>query len=396
MEGGNQTSVTEFILVGITNDFGLQVPLFVLFLLFYIISLIGNMIMITLIAIESQLHTPMYFFLSNLSLSDFCYSSVIAPKMLVDFFASKKVISFMGCASQTYFFAALVTIEGYMLAAMAYDRYAAICHPLLYPLVINRTVCIQLVVTVYTWSFLQSAVYTGCIFHTSFCGPNVIDHFYCDLMPLMKLSCSDTFVEKTVIFSLVLFFGLACFLVTITSYGYIISAILKIGPNVRRSKAFSTCSSHLTVVFLFYGTALFIYLRLPSSDSVLQDKVVSIFYTLVNPMLNPLIYSLRNQELLFDRLDNLGVTYRNYADDTQVLITFAGCYDKDSKMLNKIYLKIQAWMAAHSLCLNDDKTVLLLIGSQARLNILDTRYKTFNIDGNLIKVANEVKTLGVY
>ncbi|XP_069486170.1 olfactory receptor 5A1-like [Ambystoma mexicanum] len=297
MEGRNQTSVTEFILVGFTNNLSLQVPLFVLFLLFYALSLIGNISMVALIAIELRLHTPMYFFLSNLSFSDFCYSSVIAPKMLVDFFAKKKIISFMGCAAQSYFFTVFATIEAYMLAAMAYDRYTAICHPLLYPVIINSNVCSQMVVIVYTGAFLTAAVYTVCIFYTSFCGPNVIEHFYCDVIPLMKLSCSDTFVGKTVMFSVVFIMGIGCFLVTIMSYGHIIMAILRIPSNVGRPKAFSTCGSHLTVVCLFYGTSLFIYLQIPSGDSVMQNKVVSVFYTLVNPMLNPLIYSLRNQEV---------------------------------------------------------------------------------------------------
>ncbi|XP_078528007.1 olfactory receptor 5A1-like [Lissotriton helveticus] len=297
MDVGNQTSVTEFILLGLTDNPKLLGPLFVLFLLFYILSLFGNISIIALITIEPRLHTPMYFFLSNLSLSDCCYSSVIAPKMLADFFSSKKVISFIGCAAQSYFFTWFVTIEGYMLAAMAYDRYAAICHPLLYPLIINSNTCILLVTTVYLGACMTAAVYIGCIFHTSFCGPNIIDHFYCDLMPLMNLSCSDTFVRRTVIFLVVFSFGLPCFIITVASYIYIIAAILKIHTTACRPKVFSTCGSHLAVICLFYGTTLFIYLQLPSSDSVTQSKVVSVFYTLVNPMLNPLIYSLRNEEV---------------------------------------------------------------------------------------------------
>ncbi|KAJ1168911.1 hypothetical protein NDU88_000823 [Pleurodeles waltl] len=214
-----------------------------------------------------------------------------------DFVSSKKVISFIGCAAQSYFFTVFATIEAYMLAAMAYDRYAAICHPLLYPLIINRDVCILLVTTVYLGAFFTAAVYIGCIFNTSFCGPNIIDHFYCDLMPLMNLSCSDTFVRRTVIFSVVFSFGLTCFVVTLASYVYIVAAILNIRTTVCRPKVFSTCGSHLAVVSLFYGTSLFTYLQIPSRDSVTQNKVLSVFYTLVNPMLNPLIYSLRNEEV---------------------------------------------------------------------------------------------------
>ncbi|XP_069089355.1 olfactory receptor 8J2-like [Pleurodeles waltl] len=297
MNVGNRTTVTEFILLGLTDDPRLQGPLFVLFLLFYVLSLFGNISIIALIIIDPCLHTPMYFFLSNLSVSDCCYSSVIAPKMLADFFSSKKVISFIGCAAQSYFFTVFGTIEAYMLAAMAYDRYAAICHPLLYPLIINSDVCILLVTIVYLGAFFTAAVYIGCIFNTSFCGPNIIDHFYCDLMPLMNLSCSNTFVGKTVIFSVVFSLGLLCFLVTVASYVYIIATILKIRTTVCRPKVFSTCGSHLAVVCLFYGTSLFTYLQLPSRDSGTQNKVVSVFYTLVNPMLNPLIYSLRNEQV---------------------------------------------------------------------------------------------------
>ncbi|XP_069486168.1 olfactory receptor 8A1-like [Ambystoma mexicanum] len=297
MEAKNQTSVTEFILLGLTHELRLQIPLFVLFLLLYIVTVFGNLTIVALTVVEPRLHTPMYFLLSNLSLSDFCYSSVIAPKLLVDFFSNRKVISFVGCAAQTYFFAVFASTEGYILAAMSYDRYAAICHPLLYPVIINRSVCIQLVASVYLGAFLTAAIYTGCTYHATFCGPNTIDHFYCDIIPLMKLSCSDTFVGQTVIFAVGFFFGLTSLLIMVTSYVYIISAILGIRSRESRPKAFSACGSHLTVVFLFYGTALFMYLRLPSSDSVMQDKALSVFYTLVNPMLNPLIYSLRNQEV---------------------------------------------------------------------------------------------------
>ncbi|XP_078528008.1 olfactory receptor 5AR1-like [Lissotriton helveticus] len=297
MEEKNQTSVTEFILLGLTNELRIQIPLFVLFLLFYFVTVAGNISIAALIVVEPRLHTPMYFLLSNLSLSDFCYASVIAPNMLVHFFSSRKVISYSACAAQTYFFGVFASTEGYMLAAMAYDRYAAICHPLLYPVIISKKVCIQLVAAVYLGALLTAAVYTGSTFHSTFCGPNIINHFFCDMIPLMKLSCSDTFVGKTMIFAVGFIFGFTSLLIMFISYAYIIAAILRISTNEGRPKAFSTCGSHMTVVLLFYGTALFMYLRLPSSDSGMQDKVVSVFYTLVNPMLNPMIYSLRNQEV---------------------------------------------------------------------------------------------------
>ncbi|XP_069486158.1 olfactory receptor 5AP2-like [Ambystoma mexicanum] len=297
MEKVNQTSVMEFILLGLTDDPNLQILLFILFLLIYAITLVGNIGIMSLIVVESRLHTPMYFLLSNLSLSDFCYSSVITPKMLLDFLSTKKSISFVGCAAQTYFFAVFASMECYLLSAMAYDRYAAICYPLLYHLIINRSICTQLVAAAYTGGFLTAAVHTGCTFHASFCGPNVIDHFYCDILPLMKLSCSETFTRQTVIFAVVFFLGFASLIITATSYIFILSAILQIPSTTGRRKAFSTCGSHLTAVSLFYGTVLFMYMRLPSSDSVTQDKIVSVCYTIIIPMLNPLIYSLRNKEV---------------------------------------------------------------------------------------------------
>ncbi|XP_078508664.1 olfactory receptor 5AR1-like [Lissotriton helveticus] len=297
MERSNQTSVTEFILLGLTDDPALQILFFLLFLIVYIITVVGNLGLIALIFTAPRLHTPMYFFLSNLSLSDFCYSSVITPKMLEELLSWKNSISFTGCAAQTYFFAVFASMECYLLSAMAYDRYAAICHPLLYHLIISRSVCIQLLTAAYLAGFLTAAVHTGCTFHASFCGPNVIDHFYCDIPPLMKLSCTDTFIRETVIFVVVFFLGFATLLITVTSYIYILSAMIQIRSTAGRRKAFSTCGSHMIAVSLFYCTVLFMYMRLPSSDSVTQDKVVSVCYTIMIPMLNPLIYSLRNTEV---------------------------------------------------------------------------------------------------
>ncbi|MEE6471919.1 hypothetical protein FKM82_009407 [Ascaphus truei] len=297
MEHGNQSSAIEFIFLGFINEPNMQRFLFILFLLIYLVTLLGNSGIIFTTLIISDLHNPMYFFLSNLSFSDICYSTVITPKMLHDFFSERKSISFIGCALQLYFFAVFASTECYLLSAMAYDRYVAICHPLLYVVMMNRRACIFLVSGVYFSGFLTAGIHTSCTLSLSFCGPNVINHFYCDIPPLMELSCSDTYTNKTIIFAIVFFLGLISVMVTLASYVYILFTILKIRSSKGRRKAFSTCTSHLLCVSLFYGTVFFMYLRPASSYSVNQDKVVSVFYTMVIPMMNPIIYSLRNSEV---------------------------------------------------------------------------------------------------
>ncbi|XP_074006060.1 olfactory receptor 5G25-like [Numenius arquata] len=293
----NKTTVDEFILLGITGIWGLRVILFVLFLLICVASLVGNLGMIALIRLDSRLHTPMYFFLCHLSLVDLGNSSAVAPKMLVSFFEDRKAISLLGCAAQMYFCGVCIITECYLLAAMAYDRYMAICNPLLYVATMSQKVCVQLAVGSYIMSTMSQTVLVSSVFSLHFCGPNVINHFFCDIPPLLKLSCSTTTLNEHVLFTIATFIALSTLIFIVVSYGYILTAVLRIRSSEGKHKAFSTCASHLTSVSIFYGTMIFMYLRPTSSYSLDQDKVVSIFYTLVIPMLNPLIYSLRNAEV---------------------------------------------------------------------------------------------------
>ncbi|XP_024079395.1 olfactory receptor 5AS1-like [Terrapene carolina triunguis] len=297
MSRGNHTTVTEFILFGLTHCPEVEVVLFVLFLAIYVTTLVGNIGIIMLIHINSCLHTPMYFFLSNLAFLDLSYSSAIAPKMLVNFLAQSKTISFAGCAMQMYLFAAFADAECLILAAMAYDRYVSICNPLLYMAIMSRRICVSLIAGAYISGSVSSLVHTCLTFSLSFCGSNVINHFFCDIPPLIALSCSDTHINEILLFALCGFIQTSTFLVILISYAYVLAAILRIHSTEGRLKAFNTCTSHLMAVALFYGTLLFMYLRPSSSYSLDADKVVSVFYTVVFPMLNPLIYSLRNKEV---------------------------------------------------------------------------------------------------
>ncbi|XP_007506863.2 olfactory receptor 998 [Monodelphis domestica] len=297
MEAKNQTVVTEFVFVGFTEHLQQQVLLFLMFLFFYLITVFGNLGMIVLIWIDSQLYTPMYFFLSHLSFVDICFSSTIAPKMLADFFVEKKTISFLGCSAQMWFFGIFVTTECFLLAAMAYDRYIAICNSLLYTVVMSRSVCIHLVVGPYIMGLLNAMTNTVLTFQLPFCGQNVINHFFCDISPLLSLACTDTHLNELVLLIMAGGVGVFSGLTILISYIYILLAILRIRSAEGRSKAFSTCSSHLTAVSIMYGTLFFIYVRPSASFSLDLNKVVSVFYTAVIPMLNPLIYSLRNKEV---------------------------------------------------------------------------------------------------
>ncbi|XP_004467073.2 olfactory receptor 5A1 [Dasypus novemcinctus] len=293
----NSSSVTMFILLGFADHPELQVFLFVTFLGIYLMTLAWNMALIFLIKSDTHLHTPMYFFLSNLSFIDICYSSTVAPKMLTDFFKDQKTISFMGCAAQFFFFVGMGLTECFLLTAMAYDRYAAISSPLLYTTIMSQGLCTHMVVGAYVGGFLSSLIQVSSIFQLHFCGPNIINHFFCDLPPVLALSCSDTFLTQVVNFLVVVTVGGTSFLILLISYSYIVAAVLKIHSVAGRWKAFSTCASHLMVVTLLFGTALFMYLRPSSSYSLGRDKMVSVFYSLMIPMLNPLIYSLRNKEI---------------------------------------------------------------------------------------------------
>ncbi|CAM2115629.1 unnamed protein product [Caretta caretta] len=297
MEEGNHSEVTEFILSGLTDRPELQVPLFVVFLLIYGITLVGNGGMILLITIDPQLHTPMYFFLSNLSFCDLCYSSVISPKMLLNFFAERKSISYTACALQMFLSIVFADVECLLLAVMAYDRYVAICNPLLYTVTMSRQLCKQLVVGVYTVGVVDSMIHMCCTFRLAFCSSNIINHFFCDIPPLLVLSCSDTRINEIVTFVFICCIVVSSLVTILLSYVYITSTILQIHSAKGRHKAFSTCTFHLTAVALYFGTLLFMHLRPKSSYSMDTDKMTSVFYTLVIPMLNPLIYSLRNTEV---------------------------------------------------------------------------------------------------
>ncbi|XP_019511519.1 PREDICTED: olfactory receptor 9I1-like [Hipposideros armiger] len=292
----NLTTVTEFILMGFTDSPRLEMLLFLVFLNFYLVTLLGNVGMIILIQLDVQLHTPMYFFLSHLSLLDACYTSVITPQILATLTAGQMVISFGQCAAQFFFFTICAGTECFLLAVMAYDRYVAISNPLLYTVAMNPRICWRLVVGAYVCGVSGAILRTTCTFTLSFCDKNQINFFFCDLPPLLKLACSDTTNTETVIF----FFGnvlLANALVILISYVLIIKAILRVKSSGGRTKTFSTCASHLTAVALYFGTLVFMYLRSGSGKSPEEDKVVSVFYTVVIPMLNPLIYSLRNKDV---------------------------------------------------------------------------------------------------
>ncbi|XP_059577303.1 olfactory receptor 1052-like [Alligator mississippiensis] len=293
----NCTGLTEFILLGLTDQPQLQGVIFAVFLFIYAFTVVGNLGMIELIRTSSRLHTPMYFFLSNLSLVDFCYSSTSAPQTLVNFMASKKTISFAGCTVQFFFICFFISIEGCLLAAMAYDRLVAISNPLLYTVIMHKKVCIQLVISSYFCGCVNAVVQTSSIFTLSFCRPNIIDHFFCDIPPVLKLSCSDTKTTEIVLFIFSIVVVTSTAVMIFISYAYIFSAILHIHSVEGKHKAFSTCASHLTSVTILYGTVIFMYLRPNSKYAQQKDKVVSVFYTLVIPMLNPLIYSLRNKEV---------------------------------------------------------------------------------------------------
>ncbi|XP_046928102.1 olfactory receptor 5G3-like [Lynx rufus] len=297
MENKNQTEVTEFLFLGLTDILQEQIVLFVMLFIVYLVTLGGNIGMIILIWTDLRFHTPMYFFLSHLSFVDICSSSSIAPKMLCDIFAEKKGISFMGCATQMWFSGFFVATECFLLASMAYDRYMAICKPLLYTLIMSQRVCVQLVVGPYAMALLSTMTHTILTFRLPFCGTNIINHFFCDISPLLSLACADTLINKLVLFILAGAVVMLSGLIIMVSYVCILVAILKMQTADGRRKAFSTCSSHLAVVSILYGTLFFIYVQPGSSPSLDIDKVISLFYTVVIPMLNPLIYSLRNKEV---------------------------------------------------------------------------------------------------
>ncbi|XP_003472790.2 olfactory receptor 8G50-like isoform X2 [Cavia porcellus] len=293
----NHSIVTQFILSGLTERPELQVFLFLLFLGIYVITVVGNLGMITLIGFSSLLHTPMYYLLSSLSFIDLCHSTVITPKMLVNFVAEKNIISYPECMAQLYFFLVFAISECHMLAAMAYDRYVAICSPLLYHVTMSPQVCCWMVAGVYSMGLVGAMAHTVCMLRLLFCKSDVINHFFCDLLPLLELSCSSTFLNEVVLLCLSAFNIFLPTLVILSSYIFIIASILRIRSTSGRSKAFSTCSSHISAVAVFFGSAAFMYLQPSSVSSMDQAKLSSVFYATLLPMLNPLIYSLRNKDV---------------------------------------------------------------------------------------------------
>ncbi|XP_040589266.1 olfactory receptor 478 [Mesocricetus auratus] len=297
LKNGNHSTVTEFILLGLTNDPVLRVVLFIIILCIYLVTVSGNLSTILLIRVSSQLHHPMYFFLSHLAFADIGYSSSVTPNMLVNFLVERNTVSYIGCAIQLGSVVFFGSTECFILAAMAYDRFMAICNPLLYSTKMSSQVCVQLLLVAYIGGFLNTWSFTICFYSLVFCGSNRVNHFFCDFAPLVKLSCSDVSVSAVVpSFTAGSIIVVTVFVIAI-SYIYILITILKMRTTKGRHKAFSTCTSHLTAVTLFFGTITFIYVMPKSSYSTDQNKVVSVFYMVVIPMLNPLIYSLRNNEI---------------------------------------------------------------------------------------------------
>ncbi|XP_070422104.1 olfactory receptor 5M5 [Equus przewalskii] len=293
----NSTLVTEFVLLGLTDRPELQPILFTLFLAIYLITVGGNLGMLVLIRVDSRLHTPMYFFLASLSCLDLCYSTNVTPKMLVNFLSEKKTISYVACLVQCYFFIPMVITEYYMLAVMAYDRYMAICNPLLYSSKMSKGVCIRVIAGPYVYGFLSGLLETMWTYRLMFCGPSIINHFYCADPPLIRLFCSDTFIKETSMFVVAGFNLSNSLLIILISYIFILFAILRMHSAEGRHKAFSNCGSHLLSVTVFYGTLFCMYVRPPTDKSVEQSKIIAVFYTFVSPMLNPIIYSLRKKDV---------------------------------------------------------------------------------------------------
>ncbi|XP_029437217.1 olfactory receptor 5V1-like [Rhinatrema bivittatum] len=297
MEKENLTSVTEFIILGFPEFPNLQIPLFLLFLLIYLIILMGNLTIIALTCLDPRLHTPMYFFLCNLSFLDISSTSVTLPKLLDIILRKGKSISVQGCLTQMYCFLCFTYVEFVIISVMAFDRYIAICHPLRYGVIMNQKLCILMATVSWILGFLEPATHTILLSHFSYCGSSEINHFFCDLSALLKLSCTSTSTIDSITYIMGVILGLPCFTATLTSYVYIISSILRIRSKEGRRKAFSTCSSHLTVVILFYGTLICLYVRPTSMQSLDQNKLIALLYNVLIPLFNPIIYSLKNREV---------------------------------------------------------------------------------------------------
>ncbi|XP_052496910.1 olfactory receptor 8S1-like [Budorcas taxicolor] len=291
----NHSTITEFILTGLSDDPHIQALLFVLFLVIYLLTVMGNLTMLLLIRADSHLHMPMYFFLSNLSFLDLCFSSVTVPKLLKDLLSERKTISIEGCLAQVFFVFITAGTEVCLLSAMAYDRYAAVCHPLLYSQVMSNQLCVRLVLISWGLASLDAVIIVLLAVNLDFCEAQTIHHYTCELPSLFPLSCSDISITISILICSILLHGFGTFLLIIFSYACIVSTILSISSTTGRSKAFSTCSSHLIAVILFFGSGMLRYL-MPSSGSSL-DLLSSLQYSVITPMLNPLIYSFKNKEV---------------------------------------------------------------------------------------------------
>ncbi|XP_076968091.1 olfactory receptor 8C8-like [Tamandua tetradactyla] len=293
----NVSSVTHFTLMGLTDKPEIQLPLFFLFLLNQVVTVVGNLILMHLICFSSHLHTPMYFFLFNLSFIDLCYSFVFTPKMLLSFNSERNIISFAGCMAQLFFFCFFVSSECCVLTAMAYDRYVAICKPLLYTVIMSPQMCSLLMSASYVMGFAVAMAHTGCMIRLTFCDSNIINHYMCDIFPLLQLSCSSVYANELVLSIIGSTVVIVSSVIIFISYAMILFNILHMSSAKGWSKAFSTCGSHLLTVGLFYGSGLLTHVNPSSTGSLGQDKFFSVLYTNVVPMLNPLIYSLRNKDV---------------------------------------------------------------------------------------------------
>ncbi|NWH18731.1 OR5V1 protein, partial [Grus americana] len=297
MQGVNLSTVYEFVLVGLSDVPAVRFPLFVLFLIIYLAAMAGNITILVATSTDTRLHSPMYFFLGNLSLLDILCPTITVPKMLEALLLENKVISFTGCMFQMFFLIDVVGTEIFLLAVMAYDRYVAICHPLQYVNIVSMKLCAHLAIGTWVVGFFNSLLHTSLIFTLLFCDSNEVDQYYCDIPPMLALSCLPTYSREVVILIVAGVLGSSAFVVTLISYIYILLSILYMNSSESRHKAFSTCGSHLTVVCLFYGTTISTYVRPSSTYSPNQDRVVSMLYGILTPLLNPIIYSLRNKEV---------------------------------------------------------------------------------------------------
>lgn len=294
----NVTTVNEFLLLGLTSVQQLQPFFFVIFLIIYLINLVGNGAILVIAILEPKLHSPMYFFLGNLSCLDICYSSVTLPKVLINLLSTRRAISFLGCITQLYFFHFLGSTEAILLAVMAFDRFAAICNPLRYPVIMNPKVCILLAAVAWITSIFNALVHSVMTARLNFCRSQELNHFFCDVKPLLELACSNTLLNQWLLSVVTGSVSMGAFFLTLLSYLYIIYSLLLKHKSCRiLHKALSTCASHFTVVCLFYGPVGFTYIRPASATSMTQDRMVAIIYSAVTPVLNPLIYTLRNKEV---------------------------------------------------------------------------------------------------